>query len=117
MTTNWKNKKLREEGKLPPLPKKAPSPAPPPRKDYPLFTHADHAHPYALAARRIHELEAANKEKDAVIAQCKARTYLSVVERRTELVRECPDREKPSCQVQWIKYRQDSLSKYLRVLQ
>ena len=69
MTTNWKNKKLREEGKLPPLPKKAPSPAPPPRKDYPLFTHADHAHPYALAARRIHELEAANKEKDEVIAQ------------------------------------------------
>lgn len=69
MTTNWKNKKLLEEGKLPPLPKKAPSPAPPPRKDYPLFTHADHAHPYALAARRIHELEAANKEKDAVIAQ------------------------------------------------
>ena len=49
--------------------------------------------------------------------RCKARTYLSVVERRTELVRECPDREKPSCQVQWIKYQQDSLSKYLRVLQ
>ena len=68
MTTNWKNKKLFEEGKLPPLPKKA-SPAPPPRKDYPLFTHADHAHPYALAAKRIHELEAANKEKDEVIAQ------------------------------------------------
>ena len=68
MTTNWKNKKLLEEGKLPPLPKKA-SPAPPPRKDYPLFTHADHAHPYALAAKRIHELEAANKEKDEVISQ------------------------------------------------
>lgn len=48
---------------------------------------------------------------------CKERTYQSVVERRTELVRECPDREKPSCQVQWIKYQQDSLSKYLRVLQ
>lgn len=48
---------------------------------------------------------------------CKELTYQSVVERRTELVRECPDREKPSCQVQWIKYQQDSLSKYLRVLQ
>lgn len=69
MTTNWKNKKLMEEGKLPPLPKKAPSPAPPPRKDYPLFTHADHSHPYALAAKRIHELETANREKDEVIAQ------------------------------------------------
>lgn len=68
MTTNWKNKKLLEEGKLSPLPKKA-SPAPPPRKDYPLFTHADHSHPYALAAKRIHELETANKEKDEVIAQ------------------------------------------------
>lgn len=68
MTTNWKNKKLMEEGKLPPLPKKA-SPAPPPRKDYPLFTHADHSHPYALAAKRIHELEVSNKEKDEAIAQ------------------------------------------------
>lgn len=68
MTTNWKNKKLMEEGKLPPLPKKA-SPAPPPRKDYPLFTHAEHSHPYALAAKRIHELETANREKDEVIAQ------------------------------------------------
>ena len=69
MTTNWKNKKLMEEGKLPPLPRTAPSPAPPPRKDYPLFTHAEHSHPYALAAKRIHELETANKEKDEVIAQ------------------------------------------------
>ena len=68
MTTNWKNKKLLEEGKLPPLPKKA-SPAPPPRKDYPLFTHAEHSHPYALAAKRIHELETANREKDEVISQ------------------------------------------------
>ena len=49
--------------------------------------------------------------------RCKELKYQSVVERRTELVRECPDREKPSCQVQWIKYQQDSLSKYLRVLQ
>lgn len=68
MTTNWKNKKLLEEGKLPKLPEKA-SPAPPPRKDYPLFTHADHSHPYAIAAKRIHELEETNKEKDKVIAQ------------------------------------------------
>lgn len=60
---------MMEEGKLPPLPKKAPSPAPPPRKDYPLFTHADHSHPYALAAKRIHELEVSNREKDEVIAQ------------------------------------------------
>lgn len=48
---------------------------------------------------------------------CKERTYQYVVERRNELARECPNREKPSCQVQWIKYQQDSLSKYLRVLQ
>jgi hypothetical protein len=69
MTTNWKNKKLMEEGKLPKLPEKAPSPAPPPRKDYPLFAHAEHSHPYAIAANRIHALEWANKEKDKVIAQ------------------------------------------------
>lgn len=68
MATNWKNKELMEAGKLPPLPKKA-SPAPPPKKDYPLFTHADHSHPYALAAKRIHELEAANNEKAEVISQ------------------------------------------------
>lgn len=67
--TNWKNKKLLEEGKLPKLPLKSPTPAPPPKKDYPLFTHVEHSHPYALAAKRIHELEAANKEKDEVIAQ------------------------------------------------
>ena len=48
---------------------------------------------------------------------CKELKYQSVVNQRAELVRECPDREKPSCQVQWIKYQQDSLSKYLRVLQ
>ena len=48
---------------------------------------------------------------------CKELKYQSMVERCTELVRECPNREKPSCQVQWIKYQQDSLSKYLWVLQ
>lgn len=69
MTTNWKNKKLMEEGKLPPPAKKASSLAPPPKKDYPLFTHAGHAHSHGLAARRIRELETANKEKDKVIAQ------------------------------------------------
>lgn len=66
---NWKNKKLMEEGKLPKLPDKAPSPAPPPRKDYPLFAHAEHSHRYAIAANRIHALEWANKEKDEVIVQ------------------------------------------------
>ena len=69
MTTNWKNKKLMEEGKLPKLPGKAPSPEPPPRKDYPLFAHTEHSHPYAIAANRIHALEWANKEKDRVIEQ------------------------------------------------
>lgn len=72
MTTNWKNKKLMEEGKLPKLPEKAPSPAPPPRKDYPVFahdtTHGFHS-AYAIAANRIHVLEEANKEKDKVIEQ------------------------------------------------
>lgn len=48
---------------------------------------------------------------------CKELKYQSVVDRRPELARECPDRAKPSCQVQWIKYQQDSLSRYLRVLQ
>lgn len=65
MTTNWKNKKLMEEGGLPKLPEKAP----PPRKAYPLFAHAEHSHPYAIAANRIHALEWANKEKDKVIEQ------------------------------------------------
>jgi len=48
---------------------------------------------------------------------CKEMKYQSVLDKRPELVQECPDREKPSCQLQWIKYQQDSLSKYLRVLQ
>lgn len=65
MTTNWKNKKLMGEGELPKLPEKAPSP----RKAYPLFAHAEHSHPYAIAANRIHELEWSNKEKDKVIEQ------------------------------------------------
>lgn len=65
MTTNWKNKKLMEEGELPKLPAKAP----PLRKAYPLFAHAEHSHPYAIAANRIHALEWANKEKDKVIEQ------------------------------------------------
>lgn len=65
MTTNWKNKKLMEEGELPKLPGKAP----PPRKGYPLFAHAEHSHPYEIAANRIHALECANNEKDKVIEQ------------------------------------------------
>ena len=48
---------------------------------------------------------------------CKELKYQSVVDKRPELVQECPDREKPSCQVQWIRYQQDSLNKYLHVLQ
>ena len=48
---------------------------------------------------------------------CKESKYQSVLDKRAGLVRECPDREKPSCQLQWIRYQQDSLSKYLRVLQ
>ena len=48
---------------------------------------------------------------------CKELKYQSVLDKRAGLVRECPDREKPSCQLQWIRYQQDSLSKYLRVLQ
>ena len=62
--TNWKNKKLAEEGKLPPLPKKA-SPAPP-KKDYPVFAHdSSHDHPYAIAANRIHALEKTVRELSA----------------------------------------------------
>lgn len=48
---------------------------------------------------------------------CKELKYQSVLDKRPELVQECPDREKPSCQVRWIKYQQDSLNKHLRVLQ
>lgn len=48
---------------------------------------------------------------------CKELKYQSVVDKRPELVRECPDREKPSCQLQWIRYQQDSLNRYLHVLQ
>lgn len=48
---------------------------------------------------------------------CKELKYQSVLDKRPELVQECPDREKPSCQLQWIRYQQDSLNKYLHVLQ
>lgn len=63
------DQELLEEGELPPPPKKAPAPDPLPKKDYPLFAHADPSYPYALATKRIHALEAANKEKDEIIAQ------------------------------------------------
>lgn len=70
--TNWKNKKLMEEGKLPKRPLKSPTPAPPPKKDYPVFAH-DTSHgfhsAYAIAANRIHTLEESNKEKDKAIAK------------------------------------------------
>lgn len=58
--TNWKNKKLLEEGKLPKLPLKSPTPAPP--KKYPLEPPSGHDHPYAIAANRIHALEWTNKQ-------------------------------------------------------
>lgn len=50
-------------------------------------------------------------------AHCKELKYQYVVDQRPELVRECPDREKPSCQLRWIRYQKDSLDKYLHVLQ
>lgn len=49
--------------------------------------------------------------------RCKELKYQAVVERRPELVQECPDREKPSCQIKWIRYQKDSLDRYLRALQ
>jgi len=48
---------------------------------------------------------------------CKELKYQAVLDKRDGLVQECPDREKPSCQLQWIRYQQDSLNKYLHVLQ
>jgi hypothetical protein len=48
---------------------------------------------------------------------CKELKYQAVLDKRPGLVQECPDREKPSCQLQWIRYQQDSLNKYLHVLQ
>lgn len=48
---------------------------------------------------------------------CKELKYQAVLDQRPGLVQECPDREKPSCQLQWIRYQQDSLNKYLHVLQ
>ena len=48
---------------------------------------------------------------------CKDLKYQAVVDQRPELVRECPDREKPSCQLKWIRYQQDSLNRYIDVLQ
>jgi hypothetical protein len=49
--------------------------------------------------------------------RCKEMKYQSVLDKRPELVQECPDREKPGCQLKWIRYQQDSLNKYLHVLQ
>lgn len=48
---------------------------------------------------------------------CKELKYQAVLDKRAGLVQECPDRAKPSCQLQWIRYQQDSLNKYLHVLQ
>lgn len=60
MGTNWKLKKLLEEGKLPPLPRKA-SPAPP-KKCYPLEPPSGHDHLYEMVAHRIQALEWTNKQ-------------------------------------------------------
>lgn len=48
---------------------------------------------------------------------CTEMKYQAMLDRRPELAQECPDREKPACQVKWIRYQQDSLSRYLQVLQ
>lgn len=48
---------------------------------------------------------------------CKELKYQAVLAQRAGLVQECPDREKPSCQLQWTRYQQDSLNRYLHVLQ
>lgn len=48
---------------------------------------------------------------------CKELKYQAVLDKRPGLVQECPDREKPGCQLKWIRYQQDSLSVYLHVLQ
>lgn len=49
--------------------------------------------------------------------QCKELKYQVVLDKRAGLVQECPNREKPSCQLKWIRYQKDSLDRYLRVLQ
>lgn len=49
--------------------------------------------------------------------RCKEMKYQSALDRRPELVRECPSREKPGCQIKWIRYQKDSLDSYLQVLQ
>lgn len=49
--------------------------------------------------------------------ECKEMKYQAVLDRRPDLVRECPDRKKPSCQLKWIRYQKDSLDRYLHVLQ
>lgn len=48
--------------------------------------------------------------------QCKEIKYQAVLDKRAGLVQECPDREKPGCQLKWIRYQKDSLGQYLRVL-
>ena len=50
-------------------------------------------------------------------SRCREMRYQAVLERRTELVRECPDSEKYNCPLKWIRYQKDSLDAYHRVLQ
>lgn len=49
--------------------------------------------------------------------RCKELEYQTMLDKRAGLVQECPDRTAPGCQIKWIRYQQDSLSQYLRVLQ
>lgn len=49
--------------------------------------------------------------------KCKELKYQVVIDKRQELVRECPDRDKPGCQLKWVRYQKDSLIEYLHVLQ
>lgn len=69
----------------------------------------------AIGILRIVLLSIAGGAKNDI--HCKELKYQSALDKRTGRVRECPDREKPSCQLQWIRYQQDSLNKYLHVLQ
>ena len=69
----------------------------------------------AICLLSIALLAVAGGAKDA--PGCKELRYRAVLDRRPELVRECPDREDPGCQLKWIRYQKDSLSRYLQVLQ
>ena len=93
--TNWKNKKLAEEEKLPPLPKKA-SPAPP-KKDYPVFAHdSSHDHPYAIAANRIHALEKTVRELSAENSSLRKLALHGLIYRLDSLIKEELSKQYPN---------------------